>query len=187
MRVALYMRVSTDSQDAAHQLPELQRYVDFHKWTVTEIYTDEGVSGRKSSRPALDRMMADARSKKFDVVVVFKLDRLGRSAKHLLSVLDELNSFGIGFASVTQGIDTTNAAGRLLFTVLGAMAEFESSLISERTRAGLNTARTSGKTLGRKVSIDYERVKAMRAEGLTQAAIAAALDISIDSVRRIAA
>jgi DNA invertase Pin-like site-specific DNA recombinase len=185
MRVAFYLRVSTDDQTTDNQLPELHRYAEFHKWDVAETYVDKGISGRKTSRPAFDRMMADARARRFDVVCVVKLDRLGRSTQHLLAILSELEKLGIGFASVTQGLDTTNPAGRLLFTVLAAMAEFESSLIVERTRAGLRNARSNGKTLGRSVSINREQVKRLRSEGRTQAAIATELGIHVNSVRRV--
>jgi DNA invertase Pin-like site-specific DNA recombinase len=189
MRAALYMRVSSDKQTTANQLPELQRYIDFHRWEAIEIYTDEDVSGKKTSRPAFDRMMQDAREKKFDVILVVRLDRLGRSAKHLLSILEELRGYGVGFASATQGIDTTTPAGKFLFTVLSGVAELEADFIRERTKAGLERVRKegskSGKSIGGQARINHQEVIRMRHKGQTQAQVAETLAISVDSVRRI--
>jgi DNA invertase Pin-like site-specific DNA recombinase len=185
MRAALYMRVSSDKQTTVNQLPELQRYIDFHRWTAAETYIDEDASGKRTSRPAFDRMMSDARQGKFDVVLVVRLDRLGRSARHLLSVLDELKQHNVAFASVSQGIDTTTSAGKFLFTVLSGVAELEADFIRERTLAGLARARREGKRLGAQQSIDRTLVLKLRGEGQTQASTAKVLQCSERSIQRI--
>jgi len=183
-KAAVYARVSTDRQDSVNQMPDLQNYAKFKHLDIIQTFADE-MSGRKTDRPALHAMLAAARRHEFDVLLVWKLDRLGRSAKHLLQVLDELQALGIAFVSVTQALDTSTAAGKLLFTVLGAVAEFESSLIGERTRAGLSSARQRGAKLGAPIRIDHSKVRALRAGGSTQIQVAAELGISIDSVKRI--
>jgi DNA invertase Pin-like site-specific DNA recombinase len=148
MRCALYARVSTSEQEPENQLQELRRYAEARGWSVVE-YIDRGVRGSKDRRPALDRVVADARRRRFDVLVVWRLDRLGRSLKHLVTLLDDLQSVGIAFVSLGEGIDCTTAAGRLQLHVLAALAEFERARIAERVRAGLARVRASGKRLGR--------------------------------------
>ena len=125
-RVALYARVSTlHGQDVGLQLDELRQVAGQRGWDLVEEYVDEGVSGAKASRPGLDRLLADAQRGRFDVVLVWKLDRLGRSLQHLLGVLDGLAGWGVGFASVRDaGIDTTTPAGRLMLQILGAFADY---------------------------------------------------------------
>jgi DNA invertase Pin-like site-specific DNA recombinase len=151
-RAALYARVSTTGhgQDVGLQLDELRQVAAQRGWSVVEEFVDEGISGAKASRPALDRMMEAARLGKIDVVAVWKLDRLGRSLANLLSTLDELGHHGVGFVSLRDaGIDTTSPAGRLLLQLMGAFAEFERGLIRERVKAGVERAKARGKTLGR--------------------------------------
>jgi DNA invertase Pin-like site-specific DNA recombinase len=151
-RVALYARVSTvgHGQDVGLQLDELRAAAAQRGWVVVEEFVDEGVSGAKASRPALDRMMAAARLGRVDLVAVWKLDRLGRSLANLLGTLDELGHHGVGFVSVRDsGIDTTSPTGRLLLQVMGAFAEFERGLIQERVKAGVARAKARGKKLGR--------------------------------------
>lgn len=183
-KAAIYARVSTDRQDSVNQMPDLQNYATFKRLDIVQTFADE-MSGRKADRPALQAMLAAARRHEFDVLLVWKLDRLGRSAKHLLQVLDELHSLGISFVSVTQALDTSTAAGKLLFTVLGAVAEFESALISERTAAGMASARKRGVKLGRTIQIDHAKVRALRANGQTQVQIATAMGIHVETIRRI--
>jgi DNA invertase Pin-like site-specific DNA recombinase len=181
-RCATYLRVSTDQQNFINQQPDIDRYVQFKNLTVVQTYVDEGVSGRKTSRPALTRMLVDARAGRFDILVVAKLDRLGRSAKHLLTILDELDGLGIAFASATQDIDTGSASGRLLYTVLGAVAEFESTLISERTLAGLRIARSRGARLGRpRLALDSEIAQV---SALPAGEAARRTGLSIPTIRR---
>jgi DNA invertase Pin-like site-specific DNA recombinase len=147
-RVALYARVSTHDQTAENQLLELRRYVEARGWTGTE-YVDTGVSGSKDRRPALDELTRDAKRRRFDVVVCWRLDRLGRNLKHLIALLEELHAVGVAFISLAEGIDATTPAGKLQMHILGAIAEFERARIAERVRAGLARARSHGKRLGR--------------------------------------
>src|SRR5436190_2109031 len=149
MKAALYARVSTVDQEPENQLQELRRYVGARGWTGTE-YVDRGVSGTKDRRPALDRVMTDAKRRRFDVLVCWRLDRLGRNLKHLITLLDELQSLGVAFISLAEGIDATTPAGKLQMHILGAIAEFERGRIVERVRAGLARARAQGKRLGRR-------------------------------------
>src|SRR6516225_9730475 len=148
MRAAIYARVSTLDQEPENQLQELRRYVVARGWTAVE-YVDRGVSGAKDRRPALDQLLADARCRRFDVLVCWRLDRLGRSLKHLITLLEDLQALGVAFVSLAEGIDATTPAGKLQMHILGAIAEFERARIQERVRAGLQRARAQGKPLGR--------------------------------------
>lgn len=151
-RAALYCRVSTSDQTTANQLLELRRYVEARSWQATE-YLDEAVSGSKERRPALDRLMTDAKRRRFDVLIVWRLDRLGRNLKHLITTLEEIAAMGIAFASLNEGIDTGTPAGRLQLHLLGAIAEFERARIIERVHAGIARARAQGKRLGRRPTL----------------------------------
>ncbi len=148
MRAAIYARVSTFDQEPENQLAEIRRYVAARGWTAEE-YVDRGVSGAKDRRPALDRLLIDARRRRFDVAVVWRLDRLGRNLRHLITLLEELQALGIAFVSLNEGIDATTPAGKLQMHILGAIAEFERARIAERVKAGLQRARAQGKRLGR--------------------------------------
>lgn len=150
-RVALYARVSTldKGQDPELQLGELRSFCASRGWTVSGEYVDRGVSGSKESRPELDRMIAAARKREIDVVLVWKLDRFARSLKHLVTAVADFEALGVEFVSLRDTIDLTTPAGRLMFQVIGAMAEFERSLIRERVIAGVQRARAKGKRLGR--------------------------------------
>lgn len=147
-RAAVYARVSTLEQTTENQLTELRRYIEQRGWTTRE-YVDEGVSGSTDSRPALDRLLRDAKRRRFDVLVCWRLDRLGRNLRHLILFLEELQALGIAFVSLAEGIDATTPAGRLQMHILGAIAEFERARIAERVLAGLARARREGKRLGR--------------------------------------
>ena len=148
MKAALYARVSTADQEPANQLAELAHYCQARDWDAVE-YVDHGVSGSKDRRPALDRMLKDARRRKVDVVACWRLDRLGRNLKHLITLLDELAVLGVAFVSLAEGIDATTPAGKLQMHILGAIAEFERARIAERVKAGLARARRQGQRLGR--------------------------------------
>ena len=148
LRAAIYARVSTFDQEPENQLVEIRRYIAARGWTAEE-YVDRGISGAKDRRPALDRLLLDARRRRFDVVVVWRLDRLGRNLRHLITLLEELQALGIAFVSLNEGIDATTPAGKLQMHILGAIAEFERARIAERVKAGLMRARTQGKRLGR--------------------------------------
>ena len=147
-RAALYARVSTLGQQPENQIAELRAYADARGWTITE-YVDRGVSGSKDSRPALDRLLADARRRKVDVLLCWRLDRLGRNLRHLVVLLEELRSVGVDFVSLGEGIDATTPAGKLQLHILAALAEFERERIRERVLAGLQRARAQGRRLGR--------------------------------------
>src|SRR6202140_5416032 len=151
LRAAIYARVSTanNGQDPRVQTRELGEFCERRGWTLVPEYVDVGISGTKEKRPALDRLMADAHKRKFDVVVVWRFDRFARSVSHLLRALETFNALGIAFVSLTEGVDTSPPAGKMVFTVLGAVAELERSLIAERVKAGVRIARAKGKTLGR--------------------------------------
>ena len=150
MRTAVYVRVSTvNGQSPEMQLTELREYVSRRGWEISREYVDHGVSGSKESRPELNRLMADAHTRKFDVVLCWKVDRFGRSLKHLVNALADLDAYGVAFVSLRDNLDLSTPSGRLMFQIIGAMAEFERSLIQERVRAGLQNARAHGKQLGR--------------------------------------
>ncbi len=149
MRVSLYARVSTTDQHPEVQLHALREYARARGLEVIEEFVDQGVSGAKDRRPALDRLLKDAQRRRFDLVACVKLDRLARSVRHLSTLAAEFEALGIGLVVLDQAIDTTTPSGRLLFHVLGAIAEFERDLIRERTAAGMRAARRRGKRIGR--------------------------------------
>lgn len=182
MRAAIYARVSTSNhgQDVGMQTRELCQFCEARGWQITGEYLDEGISGAKDSRPELNRLMADAHRRKFDAVVCWKFDRFARSVSHLLRALETFQSLGIAFVSLSEQIDTTTPTGRMVFTVLGAVAELERSLIAERVRAGLRNARAKGKTLGRpRVAVDAARIARLRASGFSWPQIAHELGVSV--------
>src|SRR5436309_5209824 len=148
MRAAIYARVSTLDQEPENQLQELRRYVQARNWTAVE-YVDRGWSGAKDRRPALDQMLTAAKRRQVDVLVCWRLDRLGRNLRHLILLLDELHAVDVGFVTLGEGIDTTSPSGRLVLHVLGAIAEFERERLRERVLAGLPRARAQGTRLGR--------------------------------------
>lgn len=169
MKVALYARVSTLNNG---QSPEMQ-------------HVDNGVSGSKDSRPELNRLMADAHKRHFDVVCVWKFDRFARSVSHLLRALETFKSLGIEFCSFSEQMDTSTPTGKMIFTVLGAVAELERSLIAERVRAGIRNARAKGKTLGRpQAAITDSRLRELLAQNLSFAAIGQQLGCSAATVCR---
>src|SRR5947209_12518646 len=148
-RVAIYARVSTTNhgQDVSLQTRELRQFAEARGWQIAGEYVDAGISGSKDSRPELNRLMADAHKRRFDVVAVWKFDRFARSVSHLLRALENFNALGIAFVRLSEQMGTTTPTGKMGFTVLGAVAELERSLIAERVRAGLRNARAKGKRL----------------------------------------
>src|SRR6202521_643105 len=181
MKVAIYARVSTanNSQDPTMQTRELREYAERRGWTVASEYVDIGISGTKEKRPELDRLMSDAHRRRFDAVVVWKFDRFARSVSHLLRALETFRALGIEFVSLSEQVDTSTPTGKMVFTVLGAVAELERSLIAERVRAGLRNARAKGKRLGRpRVVVDAHRIARLRREGASWRAVGAALGVS---------
>ena len=189
MKVAIYARVSTTNhgQDVGMQTRELRQFCEARGWQFAGEYLDEGISGAKDSRPELNRLMADASRRRFDVVVVWKFDRFARSVSHLLRALENFNALGIAFVSLSEQIDTSTPTGKMVFTILGAVAELERSLIRERVKAGMRNARAKGKRIGRpKAVLDGSKIAHLRAQGLSWAAIAATLGVGEGTVRRLA-
>src|SRR5467141_2920989 len=148
IRVSMYSRVSTDGQNTDGQESEMREYAKNRGWEVARIYRDK-MSGAKCSRPALDELMVDANKRKMDIVQVWRFDRFARSVSHLLQALETFRTVGIEFVSISEQVDTSTPTGKMVFTVLGAVAELERSLIVERVRMGLQSARKKGKRLGR--------------------------------------
>src|SRR6266849_1312938 len=188
-RVAIYARVSTTNhgQDVSMQTRELRDYCERRGWAVAGEYVDAGISGAKDRRPELDRLMADAHKRRFDAVAVWKFDRFARSVSHLLRALDTFRVLGIEFVSLSESLDTATPAGRMVFTVLGAVAELERSLIAERVRAGLRNAKAKGRKLGRPQSIlDSRIIATLRGQGLGWRAVAKQLGVGVGTLYRMA-
>jgi DNA invertase Pin-like site-specific DNA recombinase len=181
MKTAIYARVSTGggNQNPEMQVRELRDYCKRRGWKVGREYIDEGISGAKESRPQLNKLIADAHLRRFDAVVCWRFDRFARSVSHLLRALETFKALGIEFVSLSEQVDTSTPAGKLVFTVLGAVAELERSLIAERVRAGLRNARAKGKILGRpRKEIDLAKIKRLRSAGSSWRAVGAALGVS---------
>lgn len=188
LRAALYARVSTigHGQDVGLQLDELRQVAAQRGWDVVGIYEDAGVSGTRTSRPGLDRMLADAQAGKLDIVAVWKLDRLGRSLQHVLATLDQLTAQGVAFVSLRdQGLDSTTPAGRLFTAMIAAFAAFERDLIQERVVAGIRRAQANGKHCGRpKKEIDLRPALALLREGRGLKDVARILKVPRATLRR---
>jgi DNA invertase Pin-like site-specific DNA recombinase len=189
MRAAIYARVSTVDQTCALQLAELRTYVQARGWDLAGEYVDTGWSGAKASRPELDRLMRDARGRKVDCILVWKLDRWGRSVSNLVSSLQELAGLGVRWIATTQNLDTDqhNPVGTLLMHMLAAVAEFERSMIQDRTMAGLAVARSKGRIGGRPAKVfDRQRARDMRNQNppMSWRAIARELGIPQSSIRQ---
>jgi DNA invertase Pin-like site-specific DNA recombinase len=186
MKVALYARVSTlNGQHPEMQLGELREYGARRGWQIVGEYVDEGVSGSRERRPQLDRLMSDAHRRKFDLIAVWKIDRFGRSLKHLVNALADLDSLGVAFVSLRDNIDLSTPSGRLMFQIIGAMAEFERSLIQERVRAGLRNAVARGVRLGRpRASVDADQIASLRNSGASWREISERLGVGVGTVCR---
>jgi DNA invertase Pin-like site-specific DNA recombinase len=183
--VAIYARVSTSNkgQDVDLQLRDLRAYAGARGMTISGEYVDNGVSGRKDRRPELDRLMSDARKRKFDAVMVWRFDRFARSTKHLVLALEEFKHLGIDFISYKENIDTSSPMGKAMFTIASAFGGLEADLIKERVVAGLANARAKGKTLGRpSTKVDVEQLSQLRSEGLSIRAIATRMNVDKMSV-----
>jgi len=168
-RVGAYVRVSTDGQDTEMQESELKEYCARRGWESI-LYRDRGQSGAKQDRPALNALLGDLRRKKIDVVLVWSLDRLARSLKQLLAISEQCGALGVDLVSLRQNIDTTLPAGRLTFQILGAVAEFERSLLVERVKAGMQQAKRAGKRIGRPALRHFspgelEMIRSQRTQG----------------------
>jgi DNA invertase Pin-like site-specific DNA recombinase len=184
MRAAIYARVSTKDQSCEMQMRDLRAYCAARGFTIIREYVDIGQSGAKDSRPQLNELMADARKRKFDSILVWRFDRFARSTKHLLLALEEFRSLGIQFISYQENIDTNSPLGQALFTIVAAVSQLERDLIRERVSAGLRNARENGKRLGRPcVKADMDEILRLRAEGRSFRKIAATLAIGEATVR----
>jgi DNA invertase Pin-like site-specific DNA recombinase len=182
-KVGIYCRVSTLDQQTDLQIRELTEYVAARGWTVYRLYEDKA-TGTNKNRPMLKELLRDARARKFDVVLVWKLDRFARSLKDLITMLQELTELGIDFVSQKDQIDLTTAAGRLMVHIIGAFAEFEAAIIKERVMAGIKAARDKGKHLGRPKLRDDAAIARLRAEGVSIRKIAALLGLSAGAIQR---
>ena len=184
-RAALYMRVSTVDQHPETQLFDLRQMAAQRGYEIVAEYTDR-ISGAKVKRPGLDQMMADARRGKFDVVLVWASDRIARSVKHYLEVLDELNRLEIEFVSFRENIDTGGPLGRAIVVIIAAIAELERNLIIERVRAGMRRARLEGTRIGRQpLTLDQEAIQRERCQGKSIRQIAQGHRISTATVQRV--
>ncbi len=185
LRAAVYARVSTYDQEVENQLGELRKFVEARGWEARE-YVDEGVSGAVEQRPALDELVRDAKRRRFDVLVCWRLDRLGRSLKHLITLLDDLQALGVACVSLAEGIDATTPAGKLQMHILGAISEFERARIAERVRAGLSRVRREGRRLGRPpVQVTRDALDSVR--GLPVREAARRLGVSRSTAHRVLA
>ena len=183
---AIYARVSTDKQKVDMQVEELKVYIRKRGFQTGQLYVDQGFTGGNLQRPAFVRMLSDAHKRTFDVLIVWKLDRLSRSLKDLITTLETLGSLGIDFISYDNSLDTSTPTGKLVFHVVGSVAEFERDIIRERVRAGLANARRNGKRLGRpsilaKVS---GKIHILKENGLSNRAIARKVGVGEATVRR---
>jgi DNA invertase Pin-like site-specific DNA recombinase len=180
-RVALYARVSThNGQDPEMQLRELREYCQRRNWQIAEEYIDSGISGSQDSRPALNRLMADGCRGRFDGILIWKLDRFGRSLRHLVNALAEFEARGIDFISLRDNLDLSTPSGRLMFQV-----EFERTLIQERVKAGLRNARAKGKRLGRpRLTVNAQSIAVLRGQGQSWAQIETLTGISKGTAQR---
>ncbi|MER8552740.1 recombinase family protein [Mesorhizobium sp. M1217] len=190
-RVAIYTRVSTDRQATENQERELRQIAERAGWEVVEVYCDHGISGAKGrdKRPAFDRMLKDATRRRFDMVMAWAVDRLGRSLQHLVGFLGELQGAGVDLFLHQQGLDTSTPAGKAMFQMSGVFAEFERAMIVARVNAGLATARAKGKRLGRPRMVDGKTtaIREALAAGGSVRQVAASCSTSIGTVHRVKA
>lgn len=185
LRVALYARVSTSDQSTALQRDEATRLIAGRGWELVETYEDAGVSGRRARRPSLDAMLAAARRRRFDAIVVWRADRLFRSVHHMVTTLAELSALGVNFVSCTEPFDTSTPTGQLLLHLCAAFAQFERDVLVERTVAGMAAARRRGKRVGRpRRHVDVDRARALLAEGRAEREVARELGVGYGTLRR---
>jgi putative DNA-invertase from lambdoid prophage Rac len=190
IRVVIYARVSTQDQNCEMQVRELREYVQRRGWPISGEYLDTGWSGAKAKRPELDRLMRDASLRRFDAVLVWKLDRFGRSVRNCLDGIESLRSHGVRFLAVSQSIDTdeSNPTSRLLLHILASVAEFEREMIRERVCAGVRNAKRNGKQLGRKRAVfNREKARQMHVAGASVREIATALQVGKGTIQRFLA
>ena len=178
--VAVYARVSTvgKGQDVDMQLRDLRAYATSRGLSIFKEYVDDGISGRKDKRPALDGLMNDARKRRFDAVLVWRFDRFARSTKHLVTALEDFRHLGIDFISFQENIDTSSPMGKAMFTIVSAIAELEADIIRERVIAGIANARAKGVRLGRPSPVvDRDEIHRLRNSGMTIRGIAERMNL----------
>lgn len=183
-RVCVYLRVSTQDQNTALQKAELEQYCLARGLSISHIYEDKA-TGTNTARPEFQSMLKNARSRRFDVLLVWKLDRFARSLKDLVNNLTELTELGLEFISLKDNLDLSTSAGRLMLHMLGAFAEFEAALIKERVRAGIENAKRKGTKFGRPKVTNAEIVMRLRDEGLSLSAIAKRIGVSKTTVHNV--
>lgn len=186
MKVAIYARVSTDEQNSQTQVNECVAYCQARGWAYT-IFQDDGISGTKVSRPEFDKMIKATESGDFSAVMVWRFDRASRSTMQLLTLLEILRGWGVDFISIREQVDTSTAAGKLMFTMISAFAQFERDSISDRTKAAMQRLKSEGKQVGRARSINYDEVIYLSSQGMRPAEIAVHLNITPAHCRRIIA
>ncbi len=185
-RAAVYARVSTTDQHHESQLLDLEQLAEQRGFQIVQRYVDHGISGARTRRPGLDQMMADARQGKFDIVLVWACDRVARSVRHFLEVLDELNHLRVEFVSFREQLDTGGPLGRAIVVIIAVVAELERSLIVERVRAGMRRAKFEGRHIGRPaLALDRESIRRERAAGRSLGEIAKTFRISRATVSRV--
>lgn len=186
-KVAIYARVSTSNkgQDLDTQLLPLQRYCKERDREIVETYTDI-MSGSKESRPSLNQLLDDAQAHRFDTVIVFRFDRISRSTKQLIDLLERFRKLNISFISINENIDTTTPAGSMMFTIIAAFAKFERDIISERVRFGIEKAKANGKQIGRKkIAVDTEKIIDYHCQGVSIREISKLCGVSKSKIHRI--
>lgn len=185
IKLAIYTRISTTDQTSDSQLHTLREYAKGRGFQLVEEFSDVGVSGSKDRRPQLDRLMDQARKRKFDAIMVFRFDRFARSSSHLARALDEFKNLGIQFISYSENIDTASPIGAAMFTIIGAMAQLERDIIRERVKAGLAAAKAKGKRLGPPKTIRIDKLIPLYKKGLSIRKIATELGCSASGVANI--
>ena len=184
-RAAIYLRVSTTDQNVENQRRAIEQYCQLQGWRVAKVYEDVGVSGAQDRREGLDALKKDATKNRFDVVLVWKFDRLARSTQHLLEVLALLQRYGVDFVSTTEAVDSSTPAGKMVLTFLGAIAEFEREIIRERVVCGLERAKANGVQLGRpRAGFDVNEALALKKSGLSWSQLAKRMPVSSATLRR---
>lgn len=191
-RAALYLRVSTREQSTAMQRAALEEVAARAGWQIVSVYEDAGISGAKGrdQRPEFDRLLKDATRRKFDVVMAWAIDRLGRSLQHLIACLSDLQGAGIDLYMHQQAIDTTTDTGRLFFQLLGSFSEFERAMIRSRVQGGIDRAKAAGKRLGRPITVDADiaaKIRDSLAEGVSIRQTAALHRVGVSTVQRVKA
>ncbi len=183
-KVAIYTRTSTaDRQDPTMQSRELETYCELRGWETYRIYEDKGYTGTNTNRPELKALFKDAQARKFDLLLVWKLDRFGRSLREIVQMLQTLSDYGVEFCSLKDSLDLSSSQGKLMFHIIAAFSQYEADVIKTRVRAGLENARAKGKILGRRKERDDDAIRDLHAKGLSQRVIAGKLKVSKGSVQ----